>query len=141
MEKRLLQNEPHQKRLEVLKDSAEKIESFTYPRYLEPEEIVKIREDYTQNAIKKSKLDEAKKEYMDQFKSDLKPIGNEMKDQMQMIRSKVEEVTEQVYHIADQEEGMMGYYNAQGVLVYQRPLLQNEKQLRIIDNTNSKKSS
>lgn len=139
MEQHLLQNEPHQKRLEVLKDSAEKVETFTYPKVLSAEEITKVREDYTQNAIRKAKLDEAKKEYSDNHNAEAKPIANEMKEQMQMIRSKVEEITEQVYHIADQDEGMMGYYNAQGKLVYQRPLLPNEKQLRIIET--SKKSS
>lgn len=133
MEAHLLQSESHSKRLEALKDSAEKIETFTYPKVLTAEEITKIREDYTQNAIKKAKLDEAKKDFMDNYKTEAQPIANEMKDQMQMIRSKVKEITEQVYHIADQDEGMMGYYNERGVLVYQRPLMPEEKQLRLVD--------
>lgn len=140
MEQFLLQNEPHQRRLEALKDSAEKIETFTYPKVLTPEEITNIREEYTQNAIKMAKLDEAKKEYMDEHKADAKPITTEMSEQMKMIRSKVKEITEQVYHIADQDEGVMSYYNAKGELVYQRPLLPNEKQLRIIGSESQKSS-
>lgn len=133
MEAHLLQSETPAKRMEALRDSAEKIETFTYPKALTTEEITKIREDYTQNAIKKAKLDEAKKDFMDNYKTEAKPIANEMKEQMQMIRNKVKEITEQVYHIADQEEGMMGYYNERGELVYQRPLMPEEKQLRLVD--------
>ncbi len=84
------------------------------------------------------KLEEGKKTFMETFRPQTKPLKVEMSKQMVMIRSRVEEITETVYHIADQEEGMMGYYNEDGELVYQRPLFQTEKQFRIVDESTKK---
>ena len=53
---------------------------------------------------------------------------------MSELRSGVREFNEEVFLLADQEEGMMGYYTQTGVLVQQRPLLQEERQLRISRN-------
>lgn len=134
MENQLLKNETYGARLEALKATAEKVEKFTYPKALAPDEVVKMREDFTANAIKKSKLDEARAEYLTEYKAQVKPLLNQMGYQMQIIRNQVEEITEDVFFIADQEAGQMGYYNALGELVHQRPLMQDEKQMRMVSS-------
>jgi hypothetical protein len=54
-----------------------------------------------------------------------------------LIGTGVKEVTEGLYLLEDQQEGQMGYYNACGVLIRQRPLRPNEKQFRIVTHQKS----
>lgn len=48
-----------------------------------------------------------------------------------MIRSQVEEVSEEVYLMKDIEEGKMGYYSKEGRLVFERMLRPDEMQFSI----------
>lgn len=131
MDQRILIGHSASERLTILRDSADKKETFTYPKSLDDDELKILKDEFTQNAIKLAKHDEAKKEFMEDLKALVKPLKIEMDSQMRKIRSKVLEVTEDVYLISDQDAGMMGYYNQNGELVYQRSLMQDEKQLRI----------
>lgn len=133
MDAKILTGSSRQDRLQILKDTADKKETFTYPRALASTEVTHLKDEYTKNAIALAKLDERKKEFMVEWKADVKPLSSEMSVQMTRIRSKVEEITEDVFLISDQEDDIMGYYNAAGVLVYQRPLMPEEKQLSLVD--------
>jgi len=137
MDKQILQDVSQKQRNEYLKDSCVKTENFTYPKHLEQADLTKERNDFTQNAIKVSIEDAKLKEARENYKAATKPVKLEMKMQMSKIRTGVDEVTGTVYLMDDQETGEMGYYNESGVLVYQRPLLQEERQLRLV-NDNSK---
>lgn len=132
MEQLILQDETPKERLATLKNNADKAEIFTYPLALSPVEITNLKDEFSNLAIKESKLMEAKKKFMESHKSELKPLKLEMVQKMQKIRSKVNEVTEEVYLIADMKSNQMCYYNGGGLLVYNRPLLPNEKQLSIV---------
>lgn len=131
MEKQFLQNVSRTERIRTLKDNAEATEEFTYPRALSQEELSKIKDESIQNFIKLEKLEEVKKEFMSDHKAQVDPIKLENKEKLKMLRSKVEEVTEEVFLLADHDKGMMGYYNADGVLVHQRSLMPNERQIRL----------
>lgn len=135
MDSKILQDVGKVERRQLLRDSASKSEEYTYPRGLSDQEVVHLKDEYTKNAITLSKHEERKKEFMTDWKSEVKPLVLEMGEQMTRIRSKVEEITEEVYLMPEHEEGMMGYYNAEGMLVYQRPLMDNEKQFSIVDNS------
>lgn len=132
MEKQILTGQTPSERLAVLRDTADKKETFTYPRALDAAEVTRLKDDFTNNAVKIAKFEEAKKEFIEQWKADVKPLKLEMNFQMSKIRARVEEVTEEVYLISDQDLNMMGYYNAAGVLVYSRPLMPDERQLSLV---------
>ncbi len=51
-----------------------------------------------------------------------------------MIRTQVEEVTEDVYLLKDIEESKMGYYSKEGKLVFERNLRPEEQQYSITDH-------
>lgn len=140
MEQKILQDVSVGQRKEYLIDSCVKTEVFTYPKHLNQNEITKERTDFTQNAIKVAIEDAKLKEAREIYKAETKPVKQEMKNQMLKIRSGVEEVTGPVFLMDDQEASEMGYYNEAGELVYQRPLLQEERQLRLVDNSNQKVS-
>lgn len=131
MDKQLFQNYPESKRKKMLADNAERREEFTYQRELSADEITQLKDELSKEIIALEKLEEEKKQEMDSFKESIDPVKKEIKRVTSLLRVRREEVEEDVYLLADQEEGMMGYYNAKGELVYTRPLYANEKQMRI----------
>lgn len=133
MDQQILQSESAISRKQILRDSADKLEEFTYPRALGHEEVTQIKDEFSKNAVKVAKLEETKAEFMTQWKADVKPIKQEMGAQISKIRTNVEEVTEEVFLISDQDQGVMGYYNSEGILVYKRPLMPEERQMTIVD--------
>lgn len=135
MEKQFLQGVPKKERIQTLKDNAERMESFIYHKPLSEAELTHLKDESAQHHIELEKLEEAKKDFMDGHKATVNPIKTEVKGKLQKIRTRHEEVQEDVYLLADQDEGMMGYYNADGMLVNQRTLLPDERQFRIVDET------
>lgn len=134
MDRVLFQEMTPGERVKMLADNAEKKEEFQYPRELSPDEIAELKDELSSESITLSKLEEKKKELMDEMKAEIKPVKAEVQRILQLLRTRIEEVEEEVYLIADQEEGMMGYYNSKGELVHQRLLRGNEKQFRITSN-------
>lgn len=135
MEVLILQDVGPIERKKFLRDSAAKSEEFTYPRALDVSEVTYLKDEYTKNAIIMAKHEERKKEFMADWKAAVKPLGLEMGGQMTQIRSNVEEVTEDVYLLPEHDENLMGYYNVEGKLVYSRPLMPEEKQFSIVNNS------
>ncbi len=132
MDQKILQSDSHKDRIQYLKDTCVKTETFTYPKQLTDEELELEKHNYTQNAITIEIADKKLQEAKEIHKANTKPVKEDMKTQITKIRSGIEEVTEPVYLLDDQDEGKMGYYNAKGELVYERLLMQDERQLRIV---------
>ncbi|AGO49152.1 hypothetical protein Phi39:1_gp37 [Cellulophaga phage phi39:1] len=135
MEAQILTSENLKDRKEILKQNAVKTENFTYPKALDELEISNLKSEMTKNYISLAKHDEAKKEFMVDHKANIKPLQSAVNIQMAKIRTQIEEVTEEVFLLADHEAGLMGYYNATGKLVYSRPLMPEERQFSIVDAT------
>jgi len=132
MEQQFLQGVSKQERLQALKDSAERTELMNYPKALSEVDLDYLKNELVNDSVKLAKLEEARKEFLTGHKAKVKPLKQNVGLSLVRIRSKVEEVEEEVFLLADQEEGMMGYYNADGNLVYQRVLLPDERQIRIV---------
>lgn len=135
MDAKILQNETPGNRLEILKSNAEKAELFTYPKQLNDDELRQAKNEVVNSSIQLAKLKEEKDAFNEVHKQKVKPIKSTLDQNLNITRTRVQEVEETVYLMADQEEGMMGYYNAQGFLIHSRPLLQEEKQFRIVDES------
>lgn len=133
MEKKVFQDKSPQVREQLLRDNASKVESRTYLRALDPAEVIELQNEYTQKAIELGNAEDELKMHRENFKALAKPLKSEMARIISGIRTSSEEVTEDVFLLADMEEQMMCYYNALGELVYSRPLMQNEKQYSITD--------
>jgi len=133
MEQKFLQGVSPRERLEALKDNAEKVELFTYPKHLGEDELSLLKDEMVKDSVHLAKLEDAKKEFNTSHKSKVKPLKQSFTITLNKLRSKVEEVEEEVYLLADLEEGFMGYYNSEGILVHVRVLKPEERQHRIID--------
>lgn len=134
MEKQILKNESPGDRLEQLKNSAEKVELFSFPRELSTGEIQDLQSHLSQDMITIDQEEQKLKIAREIYKASTKPIKQVIAKNLQMIRTQVEEVTEAVYLLKDIEEGKMGYYSKEGNLVFERNLRPDEQQYSIQDH-------
>jgi hypothetical protein len=131
MERSILQNVSPEERLEQLKAVAEKTEVFTYPRELSMGELEELKNELSQNCITIDAEDEKKKEMMENYKAAVNPLKQQNRKILQMVRTGSEEVTDSVFLLKDLELEKMGYYNKEGVLVFERRLRPDEMQYSI----------
>ena len=131
MQKQILQHESASERLEQLKNSADKAENFSYPRELSNGEIQELQSNLSQDMIFVDKKEQDLKVAKEIFKSATKPVKQQIAKNLQLIRTQVEEVSEEVYLLKDIEEGKMGYYSKDGILVFERNLRPDEMQYSI----------
>ena len=79
-------------------------------------------------------------EVKDEFKAKMKPLKAETKELLTSIKNKAEFITERCFIVM--EGNQVGYYNAEGDLVYERPLLPGETQKTVFsvvrEGTNDK---
>ena len=134
MEKFMFQDRSPKDREQLLRDNATKVESRTYLRALDPAEVIELQNTYTQKAIELAAADDDLKMHRENYKAIAKPLKVLMGQIIQGVRTGSEEITEDVFLLADMDDQMMCYYNRLGELVYSRPLMQNEKQYSITDN-------
>lgn len=134
MEKQILKQESASDRLEQLKNSAEKVESFSYPRELSTGEIQELQSHLSQDMITVDQEEQKLKVAKEIFKAATKPVKQTIAKNLQMIRTQVEEVTEDVFLLKDIEESKTGYYSKEGKLVFERNLRPEEQQYSIQDH-------
>lgn len=137
MEKRILQGESPASRLEILKMNAESTELFTYPKQLSEEDLEAVKNEIVKTNIELAKLQEERKAFNEVYNEKKKPLDTSLKENLSMARTKVKEVTEQAFLMSDQDEGVMLYYNEDGILINKRPLFREERQLRIVDRSDN----
>jgi len=139
MDKFLLQNASAKERLETLENSADKIEEFSYTKPFSPDEIRIFKDDLSTGMIELNALEDDFKVVKDQHKAKVKPIKAQTRDLLTNIKNKAAFVKERCFVMIEGNE--VGYYNADGVLVYQRPVLPGEQQKTIFsvkrDGTNN----
>lgn len=134
MEKKILQGESQSERLEQLMASADKKEIFSYPRELSNGELQELQSRLSQDMIAVDQEEQKLKVAKEIFKAATKPVKQQIARNLQMIRSQVEEVTEDVFLMKDIVEGKMGYYSKEGILVFERNLRPEEQQYSIQDH-------
>ncbi len=120
--------------MRLLKDNADRTESFNYSRELSNGEIQELQSHLSQDMITVDKAEQVLKVAKEVFKAATKPVKQEIAKNLQMIRSRVEEVKEDVYLIKDIEAGKMGYYSKAGILVFERNLTPDEMQYSITEH-------
>ena len=140
MEKLLLQDQGLKERLETLENSADKIEEFSYTKPFTPDQILVFKDDLSTAMIELNVFEDELKDVKDEFKAKMKPLKEQTRSLLTNIKNKAEFVSAKCYIMIEGNEA--GYYNADGILVYQRPLLPGEKQKTVFsvmrEGTNNK---
>lgn len=129
MDKLLLQNLSAKERLETLENSADKIEEFSYTKPFTPDQIAVFKDDLSTGMIELNQLEDELQGIKEQYKARMKPMKQQTRTLLTNIKNKSEFVSEKCFVMIEDNEA--GYYNADGVLVYQRPVLPGEKQKTI----------
>jgi hypothetical protein len=138
MEKQILKGIDPLERLQNLRDVADKVEKFNYPRELSQGELEELKNELAQNHITIDNQDQVLKSHKEAYNASVKPLKELNKDILRKVRAGVEDVVEDVYLLKDLEEEKMGYYSKDGKLVFERSLKPEEKQYTISDFTNKK---
>jgi len=139
MEKKLLANVDPKDRIATLEDSADKVENFSYTKPFTPEQIIVFKDELSTAMIELRGIEDEFKDVKESFKARMKPLKDETKALLTDIKNKAEFITEKCFVFIEGNE--VGYYNSEGDLVYQRPLLPGEKQKTVFsvlrEGTNS----
>lgn len=120
-----------EERKNFLIDNADKVEEIDYHKSFESDELAQKKTDFANKSIRIAALEEEIKDFKDKIGEELKPLREEAKDLLSDIKAKGQMVHEKCYLFLDEEERMVGYYNAEGILVQSRPATRDELQKTI----------
>lgn len=118
-------------REQFLKDNADSAESISYDKPMKSHEIEKLKEELADASIKKADAEDQMAKACQPFKDTIKRQKEVIADAVEKIKRKSEYVTEVCYKMTDIEKRQVGYYNREGMLVYQRSARQDELQPRL----------
>ncbi len=115
-------------RKQFLLDNADKVVEMDYHKSFDSEELAQKKTDYAEKSIKIADLEEKIKDFKDQVNVELKPLREEATGLLKDIKAKGQLVHEKVYQFLDEDDKMVGFYNAEGVLISSRPANREELQ-------------
>lgn len=126
MDKQLGKEYPPENRIQFLKDNCDKVEKKTYMRRFSPDELRQKKDQLAETSITLSEIEDEKKLLLQDIKQREEPLKSEKKVLLSNIKHKAEEVKEECYKFIENDE--VGYYNADGDLIEQRPAYPDERQ-------------
>ena len=115
----------------LLESNAEKTEKINYFKQYSSDELLELKDNLADTSILINDIEIEKKETMDLFKEKLNPHRAIRKELLTNIKQKGETINEECFVMVDTEEKKVGYYNHDGVLVYERPCMPSEMQKTI----------
>ncbi len=126
MDKQLGKEYPAEARIQFLKDNCDKVEKKTYMRKFSSDELRYKKDLLADTSISISEIEDEKKELLVEIKQRLDPLLDTRKTLLTDIKHKAEEVKEECYKFIEGDD--VGYYNAEGDLIEQRPAYPDEMQ-------------
>jgi len=115
-------------RVAFLTDNCDSIESKGYMKRFTPEQLLKMKEELSEKAIKINDIEVEKKAVNREFGASLKPLVEEQKSILSGLKNKSEHVTERCFKFIDLENREVGFYNEDGELIESRPAYADELQ-------------
>lgn len=133
MEKLLGQNiKDLEARRQFMIDNADECEDKTFTKSLTAEELATLRVDHSENAVKIADLQSQLDAFKAGIKVQMKPLVEANAKILADLRMKGAIVTERCCKMIDREEGMVGFYTMEGVLIESRPATSDELDPTII---------
>ncbi|WP_418360116.1 hypothetical protein [Sphingobacterium detergens] len=131
MKEQMFSTEHPANRLQMLQDNAEDVEIKSYFKKFTDEEMELMKERHFDASYEVSELEKEKKRITSELGAKIKPLKNEADQLITDIRNQGRTVDEELYKFINHSEGRVGYYNAEGELITERPIMQKEKQRTI----------
>ena len=138
MDKTMFKDLSTAERLDNFQANADGVEEKTYYEALSDEELIRKRADFSGKSIDIARIKDRKKEAMDNFKAELKPIEIEANTLLAEIKTGHREKEGKVFKMIDLVEGMVGYYTEEGTLIESRPATMEERTQLSIHGANVK---
>jgi predicted transcriptional regulator len=126
--KRLFGNESSEDRLRLLKDNCVAVVKHQYSRRYTHAELVELRDRLSELVLRQDEIKRAQAEVTKEYKEQLRPIKDELGRVCCGLRDKARTVREECYVLSNHETGMAEYFNADGEMVFERPLDVSERQ-------------
>jgi hypothetical protein len=98
---------------------------------LTDDELVQRREEYSDIGVKLAQIATDKKDAMDRFSAMSKEPKARASQLVESIKFKSEQIHGELFMIDDQDEKMMYFFDSTGMCVDERPLLKEERQLKL----------
>lgn len=128
----MFQDVSPEERANLLRDNCTKKETMNLPHEFSAEELEEMRKRNTEISINQDALEDEKAEIVRELNAQIKVLKQEARELRNNVRAGKIDINTEVFAFDNQHDGLMEYYNQLGELVYQRPLMPSEKQMRII---------
>lgn len=115
-----------------LHDNCEAAEQLRYMKRFSPDQITEMKNELSEISIEINDIEEEKKEVMQSFKARLDPLNEIRKELLGSIKMNAVYVKETCYKFIDYENRKVEYYNQDGDMVSERPILPQEMQKTIL---------
>jgi len=114
-----------------LENLAYAIEEGDYTKRLDDSEIMERKSRLADVNIQLSKLEDEKRDLMDEMKGRIDPVRKELKEVIEVVKSKSLNLTGRLFLFDDPAKGLMYKFDNTGVCVDLRPLTPQERQLKL----------
>ena len=129
MDKQLGSEYPEgQHREAFLKDNCDQVENKGYMKPFTPEQLAEMKENLAETSIEINDVEIEKKEVLEGYKTQIKPLVESKTRLLRNIKHKAEFVDEICYKFIEGTTKEVGYYNSEGFLIESRPAFGNELQ-------------
>ncbi|MFS0489935.1 hypothetical protein [Leadbetterella byssophila] len=133
MEKFLGHEYNQEERLAYLQDNCDSTEEKGYMKPFTQEQISQKKEELANVSIRLEELEQKMKALMDELRAEMKPLKAEKRVILEEIKNKATYVNERVFKFIDFDNRQVGFYNAEGMLIDQRPAFGDELQGNIFN--------
>jgi len=116
---------------ELLRDNAYAIEQELVKRYFEEEEISLFKDNIATHNIQIFEKEDELKDISKGLKGAIKDEKTLLKENLKKVQKGYEENKEEVFLLADLDNGIMEIFSKDGILLRSRKLVPSEKQLTI----------
>lgn len=116
------------RRRQFLEDNCDRVVEMGYMRAFAQEKVQELKEKLAETSIEIGEIETEKKAATAQFNAALKPLQDERADILRGIKERAEYVEEECFKFVDNDDKMVGFYNAEGDLIESRPASPEELQ-------------
>lgn len=128
MDKVLGQEYEGKDRVNFLRDNCDAVEDLGYTKQLPTDEIESLKDHLVENNIQLRDVRADKKVANKQFNDQIKQLEDDNDEITGKLKNRSEYVNEPCFKFVDTDTREVGFYNNEGVLVYQRPARPEELQ-------------
>ena len=115
-------------RIAFLQDNCDKVEELGYTKAIPSERLEELKNQLVDVSIQTKDVKADAKESARQYKEQIKQLETESGNITDQLKARSEYVMEKCFKFVDSEARQVGYYNSDGLLVYQRPAQPDELQ-------------